>query len=605
MIDLAVQNRTASKYKVSFGFEKKIQRLVKGARECGAIKSGQVDAILDRSGGRAILLPDAQAALLERKAQFRSLMDLSVDGYWEQDENYRFVSHDGIAIGGVDILGKTLWELEFKNSLDVDWRTYRTQLEWRAVFRGLELHCVDRAGTLRVLSVSGQPVVGAGNQFKGYRGIVQDITAQRRVNNMSPEPDHFARSILDALPLPTCVLDSTGTVISSNAAWRAFAATRIGFGVDISVGSNYLDVCGQTAGYERGVVLALHDGIRQVMAGERDALRLECFDDGSFEQRWFVVSITRVHTDNGGRAIVAYEDITAIKSAEQLLKLEYTVARHLAETDNVGVALQSVIRAVCEAQRWDRGRYFHVDLAADAISLQECWSVGGAALDKILEKSLNIEDHTSADFADRAYKTAQPLWRSPGSEEAGRYGVFAVPVTLDHCVFGVLVFTGTSVRKPDERQLQAMRGIGYQLGRFLSRTRSEEGLRRREASLRRLVELSSDWVWEQNCDFRFTRIDGGGKAGTGHVVGRSLWDPAANVVLGELSWMQHKSVLAARWSFCDFEYAVKRDDGELSYFSISGEPVYDDAGTFTGYRGTGVDITIRKRAEIASRNAAQ
>jgi len=31
--------------------------------------------------------------------------------------------------------------------------------------------------------------------------------------------------------------------------------------------------------------------------------------------------------------------------------------------------------------------------------------------------------------------------------------------------------------------------------------------------------------------------------------------------------------------------------------------VYDEAGTFTGYCGTGVDITKRKRAEIALRES--
>src|SRR5688572_26318973 len=94
------------------GFEAKILRLVKGAPARRAIASGQVDAIIDPASGRAILLPDAQAALLEHKAKFRSLVELSSDGTWEQDEHYRFVSHTGAPIGGglgddAGILGKT------------------------------------------------------------------------------------------------------------------------------------------------------------------------------------------------------------------------------------------------------------------------------------------------------------------------------------------------------------------------------------------------------------------------------------------------------------------------------------------------------------------
>ncbi|HLZ96702.1 MAG TPA: hypothetical protein VKP66_02080, partial [Steroidobacteraceae bacterium] len=57
------------------------------------------------------------------------------------------------------------------------------------------------------------------------------------------------------------------------------------------------------------------------------------------------------------------------------------------------------------------------------------------------------------------------------------------------------------------------------------------------------------------------------------------------------------------WSFCDFEFAVVHADGKHAYYSICGEPVYAEGGTFAGYCGTGVDITNRKRTEIALRES--
>lgn len=70
-----------------------------------------------------------------------------------------------------------------------------------------------------------------------------------------------------------------------------------------------------------------------------------------------------------------------------------------------------------------------------------------------------------------------------------------------------------------------------------------------------------------------------------------------------MGWAEHKSQLTARWSFCDFEFAIVHPDGKQAYYSISGEPVYDETGTFAGYCGTGVDITKRKRAEIELRES--
>src|SRR4029077_9478079 len=39
------------------------------------------------------------------------------------------------------------------------------------------------------------------------------------------------------------------------------------------------------------------------------------------------------------------------------------------------------------------------------------------------------------------------------------------------------------------------------------------------------------------------------------------------------------------------------DSGRKLWVSVSGEPVFDGSGVFTGYRGIGKDITARKRDE--------
>src|SRR5580698_10386569 len=144
-------------------FKKAILRLVKGGAERLAIEAGQIDAIIDPGTGNAILLPAAQRALIERKAGFRSLIGLAFDWYWELDDRYRFVSYRGAAgdAGGLadeGIIGKTLWELPIDNMSGSDWRTHRQQLEWRAIFRDLEISPPDRAGRVRHLSISGEPI---------------------------------------------------------------------------------------------------------------------------------------------------------------------------------------------------------------------------------------------------------------------------------------------------------------------------------------------------------------------------------------------------------------------------------------------------------------
>jgi PAS domain S-box-containing protein len=599
------------------GFKNAILGLVKDGPERLAIEAGQIDAIIDPGSGNAILLPAAQRALIERKAGFRSLIGLAFDWYWELDERYRFVSHrgasddaDGIAQEG--IIGKTLWELSIDNMSEADWRTHRQQLEWRAIFRDLEIRRVACTGEVRYLSMSGEPIFDDRNQFKGYRGITRDVTERRQAEALMQEAHRFDGAILDALDAPIAVLDQTGTVLTANQAWRTLISTHSGVGTGVAVGSNYLALCDDACGNERVDGRAIAAGIRQVIAGERTLFRYDYGCDSPADRSWFALSVTGITENGQACAVVSHEDITERKRTELLLGLEFSVAGCLADADTATAALQSVIRAICETQRWDCGRYFCMDPSAGVLRFMESWGIPSAVIEQFLERSRGMVFRPGAGLAGRVYQSGQPLLMLNGARrarvsstalapESSENGACVFPVTADDKVIGVLAFSGSTVREPDDRMLHTLHSIGSQLGRFLLRQQAVNALRQSEMRFRVLTDLASDWHWEQDGDFRLTRVVGCSAFGTADVLGLTHWD--LPLVLADVSWAEHKSQLAARWSFCDFEFAVVQPDGKQAYYSISGEPVYDEAGIFTGYCGTGIGITKRKRAELELRES--
>lgn len=600
------------------GFEKVILRLVKGGPERQAIEAGQIDAVVDPANGNVILLPEAQQSLIERKTLLRKLFELSCDWSWEQDDQFRFISRAGADVENSiyrneDIIGKTLWDISNDNISEADWATHRQQLEWHVTFRDLEVRFVDRNGEVHYHSFSGEPIFDDREQFKGYRGITRDITGRRQAEAMVQAPNRYTRSTLDALTAHVSVLDSAGVVLLANKAWHVFAATHTGIGAGVSEGSNFLESCDNACGHERvdGIVVAA--GIRQVITGERGLFRYEYACDSSAGQRWFMLSITGVTGDTAVRAVVLSEDITEHKRGELLLELEHTIARGLADADNATAALKAAIRTICKSQGWDCGRYFHMDPAAGVLCFVEAWGEPVAAVEQFLEKSRGLSFHPGAGLTGRVFQSGQPLWIRDGSRdievsptalapETGGDGAFVFPVKSEDVTIGVLAFTSRTVCEPDDRMLQAVQSIGSQLGRFLQRQQAADTLRRSEARFRKLTELSVDWYWEQDSDFRFTQYIGCGVSGTGEVLGKTLWE-LPNIVLSDVEWIEHKSQLDTRWSFCDFEFAAVHSDGQLGYYCISGEPVYDEAGIFSGYCGTGMNITMRKTAEIELRES--
>ena len=132
------------------------------------------------------------------------------------------------------------------------------------------------------------------------------------------------------------------------------------------------------------------------------------------------------------------------------------------------------------------------------------------------------------------------------------------------------------------------------------RKRVEEGLRESEQRFRSLTELSSDWYWEIDENYRFTRLDGMIESTAGFAtqadLGRTRWEiPALNMT--EADWDAHRAVLRDRQVFRDLELERVGRQGESLWVAISGAPFFDANGQFLGYRGVGRDITQRKQVE--------
>jgi PAS domain S-box-containing protein len=432
----------------------------------------------------------------------------------------------------------------------------------------------------------------------------QRALLERNAEILARKSHRHTRAILDALGAPILVLDDTGIVLSANRAWCGFAAAHSGVGAGVKQGSNYLSVCDGAGGNEHidGVTIAA--GIRQVIARERALFRYDYAGNSAGAQRWFSLSVSGVAGDDAARAIVLHEDITERKRGELLLELEYEVLRRLIDAGNATEAVKSVIRAVCESQGWGCGRYFSLDQSAGVLRFKESWGIPLAAVEHFLEESRGLVFHPGAGLAGRVYQSGQPLWvldagMSPTAlaPETGEDGAFVFPVSAHGTTIGVLAFSSRIIGEPDDRMLKSAQSIGGHLGRSLQRLEALAALRRSESRFRALNLLTADWYWEQDRNFRFTQLIAGNPFGSADILGMTHWD-LPNVLLTDSNWAEHKSYLDARWSFHDFEFATVRPDGQHTHYSICGQPVYDDAGTFTGYCGTGSDITRRKRAEI-------
>jgi PAS domain S-box-containing protein len=117
-------------------------------------------------------------------------------------------------------------------------------------------------------------------------------------------------------------------------------------------------------------------------------------------------------------------------------------------------------------------------------------------------------------------------------------------------------------------------------------------LRESEARFRGLAELASDWYWEQDASGSFTKVSGPvlemlgiqvePLVGEKSALARTGWNEAERIAL--------QAKIAGRQPFLDFGFSRVNTDGSHQKFRVSGEPMFNQACRFIGYRGIGVEI---------------
>ena len=182
--------------------------------------------------------------------------------------------------------------------------------------------------------------------------------------------------------------------------------------------------------------------------------------------------------------VVNSRDITERKKLEHRLRMQYQVARILAESDSLNTAAPKLAQAVCENLDWDLGQIWIVDNDAEVLRWLASWHDAGEQLAEFEECSRGRPFPRGIGLPGRIWEAGEARWitnlpedanfpRQPFAIAAGLRSAAGFPIKLGEEVSGVMEFFTRQPEAADPTLLEVMTAIGNQIGQFVERKNAE------------------------------------------------------------------------------------------------------------------------------------
>ena len=150
--------------------------------------------------------------------------------------------------------------------------------------------------------------------------LTNEISERQRTEVALRDSYQFLQSTLEALSASIVILEETGTIVAVNAAWRRFVLAHDLSASAHGVGTDYLEFCHAVSGRVGTDIQEFLTGLQAVMARQCPTFSWEYAGPDTPETSWFLIRVTRFDETEGGRVVIAHEDISEIKRTEEVLR---------------------------------------------------------------------------------------------------------------------------------------------------------------------------------------------------------------------------------------------------------------------------------------------
>jgi PAS domain S-box-containing protein len=311
------------------------------------------------------------------------------------------------------------------------------------------------------------------------------------------------------------------------------------------------------------------------------------------------------------------QEIKDRQRMERRASIQHAVTRVLAEAETLTDATPKIIEAVCQSLKWDVGAIWRIEPGQKRLQCVEFWHRPGIEVAEFEAATRQKTFKPGEGLPGRIWAINHPAWiadvtrdpnfpRGPFAARAGMHAAFGFPILMGGEFLGVIEFFSHEIVAPDAEVLQLVAALGSQIGQFIERKNTRQKLQHEQFLLNTLMQNLPDRIYFKDRQSRFLRNS------RAHLQRFGLERPGDAIGKTDFDFFTEEH---ARQAFEDEQELIRTGgevtkeeketwpDGSVSWALSTKMVLRDEKQNIVGTFGISRDITDRKRAEEAMRQA--
>lgn len=495
------------------------------------------------------------------------IINANPDLIFSIDRNGRFTSANdtlckAMHISHADILGKTSAEIGFSKEICDEWE----ELDKEVYKTNAAVESITSAprpdGVIYFYKVILHPLHDVGGSIIGIGGIVRDITDYKDIKDELKKSQREFYTVVQNAP-DIIGIHCEGKVVFINKK-----------GIELLKGNTKEDILGKQ------IFEFVHDDFRHLVMNRVEAIIKDQTPLGSLEEKFVCLDGSFIDVEvrtipirflKKESVLIIARDISGRKKAEEALRMERSLFRTVIDNipDSIYVKDTEGRKIIANPQEL---KYMGVNSETEAIG----------------KTDFDIYPAEQAVSFDRDDQLVL---------KKGKTVLNKVELIFDQQKQRNWLLSSKVPLRNEQNEIIGLVGIGHNI---TERQKMIEQLNESKERLDKIIQSSSDWVWEVDAQGKYTYCSDKVERILGYtadeIIGKTPFDlmpENESKKMGEIfSEIVHKKELIV-----DLENWNVHKNGQLVCMLTNGYPVFDNEGNLKGYIGVDKDITIRKNAE--------